>query len=180
VRSRGSRRSRGGLNYSSFMGCCCRRLGFFRRAGGQGHHGDDGDHKSEHDQFFHKLNSFFKEQFVGSRFDRCIKGQNSDLNFDPGSLSFDFGTSPFRFQNFSLEGGWSPRFSSAHFFAKRDFVRAPFLLSVFDGIEQALARQLAILCLRSGILHGYADSTRPMPQCYSGRHLVHILTTRPG
>ena len=78
VRSHGTGCSRRGLSYGSFM-CCCRRrrLGFFRRTGGQGHHGDDGDHRSKHDQFFHKLNSFFKEQFVGSRLDRCIERNNS-------------------------------------------------------------------------------------------------------
>src|SRR6266496_4039117 len=77
VRSRSSRRSRRGLNHGSFMCRRRRRLGFLRCARGQGHHGDDGGRRSEHDQFFHKLNSFFKEQFVGSRFGRCIKENNS-------------------------------------------------------------------------------------------------------
>ena len=51
--------------------------------------------------------------------------------------------------DYGRQGGWSRRFPSAHFFAKRDFGRAPFLLSLFGGIEQSHTRELAILCLRS-------------------------------
>src|SRR2546423_11922063 len=81
----------------------------------------------------------------------------------------------FRFENSFLQRGWSRRFSSPLFFAGRNLGTKRRALSIFDCVEQSLARQFSIRRLRTRVLTRVADSARPMPQRHRGRNFVYVL-----
>src|SRR5262249_25909363 len=85
----------------------------------------------------------------------------------------------FGFQNFLFQGNWPRRFSSARFFALRDFSSATLLLRALDRSEQTFARELSVHCLRPRILHSDTNTGRAVAQRDCCCNLVDVLTTRP-
>jgi len=101
------------------------------------------------------------------------------LQVDLHSLSFQLAALAFRFENFLLKRRRTRRFPPPFSFAARGLSGAPLFVSLFNRIEQSLARKCAILRLGPRVLHGDTRPAWPVPQCYCRCHLVHVLPAGP-